>query len=144
MAVADDDAFIYQIVVDLRGVSHLCKEEVGIRGIHLLADGKHRDFTLLKIWMISLEAKAIPKRMAAHPQAFDIVLSTIRLGYFDSSERSVFWEEKSLYASSTITRPSKPSITLMTSSRFRQFPVGLFGVQIQMIFVWASVAASNY
>ena len=46
--------------------------------------------------MISLDANAIPKRIAAHPHAFDMVLSTMRLGYLPNSERKGFWVEKSL------------------------------------------------
>ena len=46
--------------------------------------------------MISFDAKAIPIRMAAQPHAFDMVLSTIRLGYLPNSLRNVCWEEKSL------------------------------------------------
>ena len=38
----------------------------------------------------------MPKRMAAQPHAFDIVLRTMRLGYFASSLRSEGCDEKSL------------------------------------------------
>jgi hypothetical protein len=40
-AVSDDDAQIYQIVVDTGSVTHLCQEEVGLCGIYLLADGEY-------------------------------------------------------------------------------------------------------
>ena len=40
MAVAHDDAFVHQIVVDLGGIGHLGEEEIGLGGIHLHADGQ--------------------------------------------------------------------------------------------------------
>ena len=39
-AVSDDDALIHEVVVDAGSVAHLCQEEVGLRGIHFLADGQ--------------------------------------------------------------------------------------------------------
>ena len=46
--------------------------------------------------MISCEAKAMPKRMAAQPHALEKVCSTIRLGYLSSSSKKEGASEKSL------------------------------------------------
>ena len=43
VAVANDDALIHQIVVDLVGIGHLGQEEVGIRRINLLADREYAE-----------------------------------------------------------------------------------------------------
>ena len=77
--------------------------------------------------IISLEAKAIPKRMAAHPQALLIVLRTIMFGYLFSSILIGVSLEKSLYASSMITIPSNFCSTSSMASRLMLLPVGLFG-----------------
>ena len=85
-------------------------------------------------------ANAIPNLIAAHPHALLMVLRMIKLGCLLSSSRMGFCEEKSEYASSIITNPSNFSTTLSISSRLKLLPVGLFGEQIQMIFVFWSQA----
>ena len=37
-AVSDDDALIHEVVVDAGSVTHLCQQEVGLCGVHFLAD----------------------------------------------------------------------------------------------------------
>ena len=56
IAVAHDDAAIYQIVVDLGGIGHLGQEEVGIRRINLFADRQfeerlHKSCALLQQYL---------------------------------------------------------------------------------------------
>ena len=43
MAVTDNDALVHQIIVDLVGIGHLGEEEVGLGGIHFLADGQQSE-----------------------------------------------------------------------------------------------------
>lgn len=99
-------------------------------------------FTLLSILTISLEANAIPNRIAAHPHALLNVFNTTKLGNLSRSSLNGLSFEKSEYASSTITMPSKFVIVLMISFLLILFPVGLFGEQIHINFV-LSLHADN-
>ena len=53
VAIAHNDALVDQIVVDSCSICHLCEEEVGLCGVHLLADrqvgeGSHHFATFLQ------------------------------------------------------------------------------------------------
>src|SRR5690554_5925956 len=97
----------------------------------------------VRICTSSLLPNAIPNLIPAIPHALDKVCKTTTLEYFDKFEIQDSAGEKSIYASSTMTIPLKFSTNRVISDWSNKFPVGLFGLQIKIILVLASIVAST-